>query len=340
MTELSRTEKALGALTDELGAVEERVAARKDLSADARDDHKELEASAADEKAVQNAHETLAGALADTVTKFAKRSVEKDPVSGEYKYGDRYRARATKVAQQREDLLELTLTLLEQLSGASAAQEARELEAERKRQLELAAQEEAEAARRKQEAEEAALVAEQEAREQEEARQRRLEDAAHRVVAAQRTEEDVVYARDRPVVDAFMNSRSVGMDAVEESVELITTFAGADASARRRAQNALHHLRALFARIVAHPESEAVRTINAMNAKFRADIADVPGCREFLAAAGFKLVLRIEHDEEGVETRTVFYISEEPDLATQMDAWSAWFDLQKAVADLLEHASV
>lgn len=340
MTELTRTEKALKALAAELAGVEERQEARK-LSAAESSDKKYLEEKANDEKAVQKAHEELSGALADTVAKFAKRSQEKDPVSKEFKYGDRYRSRAQGVSEQREELLELTVNLLEQLSGASAAQEARELEAERKRQLELEARAQADEAHRQQEAEEAALQAEADAKAEAEAKQQRLEQAADRVIAAQRTEEDIVYAKDKATIDAFMAKRKPGtMDIVEEALEQMITYGGADAGARRRAQGALRHLRALFDRVVAHPESEAVRTINAMNQQFRLDIAEVPGCREFLASTGFRLHMRVDRDDEGVETKSVFYRSEEPDLATQMDAWSAWFDFQKEIADLLSRASV
>ena len=57
------------------------------------------------------------------------------------------------------------------------------------------------------------------------------------------------------------------------------------------------------------------------------DIGRHPGGKEILIAAGFEL-----GEIDGVPS----FISKEPDLESDMDRWSAWFDLLKATLALLD----
>jgi len=138
-----------------------------------------------------------------------------------------------------------------------------------------------------------------------------------------------VFARDRRVVKPFMDGRTPGPDALAEATGLLSAGSEQDGGVARR------ELHKLFERVVAHPESEACRTINAMNKVFRAKVAPVPGALEVLVAAGFELRLVVETSDSGVETKSVVYFWPEPDLASDMDGWTAWFDFVKTVPEAL-----
>lgn len=164
------------------------------------------------------------------------------------------------------------------------------------------AQEEADLARRAQEARQARLEAEQRALQQEE--QERLEQ--------QRVDRE------------WMDSIPKGPDGVKQQLEVMKQATKDEPGAYSTAITALH---TLFSQIVAHPEENNFRRIRRNHAKFQQDIGRHDGGMQLLIAAGFRL---------GAIDDVPCFISTEPNLETQMDEWSEWFDLLKATLEKLE----
>ena len=90
---------------------------------------------------------------------------------------------------------------------------------------------------------------------------------------------------------------------------------------------ALDALYTLFSQIGAHPEEIKFRRVRRDHPKFMEDIGRHDGGKEVLIAAGF-----IFAEVEGVKC----YLSKEPDLASDLDGWSDWFDLIKATTSIIE----
>lgn len=315
MTELRRTQDRVGEVASALGAVETRVSDGARL--------------AEDEALVAEFRDELTGELATRVSKFERRAVEKDTESGEFTRNTAYREKVRQLAERHKALLDASLELLEALLGAEA--KAKEIAKEQRAAEEAAAADRVSAEAQAAEAAEAeaARLREEAARAEEIAKAERVNAAAKIVLDAQHTPEEDCYKRDRKAVDAFMEKRKVGLDAVAAALDLVDDRGAASGAA-------IKELCTLFERIVAHPEEEPCRTINALNGTFRKLVGDRAGGREFLAAAGFELRFVVEKDDDDVETKHVLYVCPEPDLATDLDKWTAWFDHMKAVLALAE----
>ena len=90
---------------------------------------------------------------------------------------------------------------------------------------------------------------------------------------------------------------------------------------------ALTALHTLFSQIVAHPEETKFRRVRRDHPKFKVDIGRHPGGKELLIASGFRL---------GKIDEVPSYISTEPNLEKEMDAWANWFNLKKQSLDCIE----
>jgi len=331
MTELSRTEKALGVISEQLAALEEKYAKGEAVS---------LDEKAEDEKTVAALHAELVGEISTSVEKFQRRAQEKDAVTGKEKYGEKYRKRATAAFDRKEELYRLSLNLMEDLSGAAAAAEAKMAEEERRRRVEEECKAELEA-KRKSEADAAASAAEKERIQREaEEKQERIKEAAAAVAEATRTEEDRIYLKYKERIDKFMSARNPGEQSILDALSIVKDCAAIDDQSREKSTYMLKQVATLLEKIIAHPESEAVRTINVLNDHFQQDIVHVPGSIELLIACGFKLLLRVEVDDKGVETKYIELLAEEPDLATQMDEWESWFNHLKTAQQIVKQASL
>jgi DNA repair exonuclease SbcCD ATPase subunit len=211
------------------------------------------------------------------------------------------------VAQQEEAARQAALKqeeLRTQQENEQKAEEELQLREEQRQQEEARsaqAREEAELARRAREARAAREETERRAQEQE----RRMREKAERV--------------DRE----WMDSIAKGPDGVREQLQKLRERTPSGET-HQTALNALH---TLFSQIVSHPEEPTFRRVRRDHARFHEEIGQYPGGRELLIAAGFRL---------GAIDDVPCFISTEPDIEKEMDAWSEWFDLLKATLNLLE----
>ena len=122
----------------------------------------------------------------------------------------------------------------------------------------------------------------------------------------------------------WMASIAKGPGGVREQLQILSESTASDPGAYTAALNALHML---FSQIVSHPEEVNFRRVRRDHAQFHKDIGQYAGGRELLIAAGFRL---------GAVDDVACFISTEPDIEKEMDAWSEWFDLLKATLEILE----
>jgi hypothetical protein len=166
---------------------------------------------------------------------------------------------------------------------------------------------------------------EEAAREEERLRAEQARQVEEARVAARRAREEAEQA-DR----IWARSVGRGMDAVREQLSVLLESAAADddPKAQKTAIGALH---TLFSQIAAHPEDPNHRRIRRDHAKFHEDIGRHKGGKEVLIAAGFEL---------GAIDDVPCFLSKEPNIEDDMDAWASWFDLLKGTLGLLEEQLV
>jgi len=158
-------------------------------------------------------------------------------------------------------------------------------------------------------------------REREEAeRLRRLLQSQH----AERQAQEEADRRDREWV-AGINK---GTDGVRVQLKILLESTANDPEAQTAAITALY---TLFSQIVAHPEEPNFRRIRRDHPGFQEDVGRHRGGKEILIAAGFRL---------GTIDDVPSYISTEPNLEMDMDAWSEWFDLLKATREIIQEQLV
>jgi PUB domain len=87
-------------------------------------------------------------------------------------------------------------------------------------------------------------------------------------------------------------------------------------------------LHTVFAQIVSHPDEERYRRIRRNHPQFVQDIGQFTGGTEVLICAGFQLGM--------VDGTIPAYICKEPNVETDLDGWSNWFNLLKGTLDLIE----
>ena len=188
-------------------------------------------------------------------------------------------------------------------------------------QQEAIRQAQADRDREYQQQEEAKRAAEEEQRKQEEVQQqqeaaaRAAEEAdlAHRaeqVRQAQRQQQEAAAQAERDWIESI----PIGPEGVKQQIQILKDDTASDPAAQKAA---LEALLVLFTQIAQHPEEINFRRIRRDHPQFHQDIGRHRGGREIFIAAGFKLVK--------IDDIPCFY-SKEPNLETDMDAWSDWFD--------------
>jgi hypothetical protein len=285
---------------------------------------------------------TMQGALGIQMIKFRKRLSETDPITENPRYGDKTHARVTRLLQAYEDLDE-SLRLIyndddnnDNNNNKSEAADAL-VELQHKAALEEAAN--MEALRIQQETERAAVAAvvlAQEARlkDQREAaaaaedeRQRQREAVETEALQAIEMERRAV-AQAARAAQEWQARIPRGAGEVRKQLQSLLSSTVADTTAQTTAIEALH---TIFSQIVARPEDVKFRRIRRNHPQFQADIGRHVGGRETLIAAGFRL---------GSIDDVPSFISTEPDIAKDMDGWSAWFDLLKETLAVIEDALI
>lgn len=112
---------------------------------------------------------------------------------------------------------------------------------------------------------------------------------------------------------------------------------------------AITSLHLLFSQILKHPEEENNRCIRVKNNRFHQDIGRHDGAQDILIAAGFQI--RRTMADEGEQQHSgdanvvvndttddeITLLMIEPNIETQMDDWSMWFDSLKDTHEVLEH---
>lgn len=176
-------------------------------------------------------------------------------------------------------------------------------ENEKKLEMELKLKEEMEQVQKQKEREELARRAE-------EARIQRIENERRAIEA------------EREADRAFLSSIEVGVEGVKKQLQVMR-----DHSSQSEYNIGLRALHTIFKQISSRPEEIQFRRIRLDHPQFNEDIGRHCGGKELLVAAGFSL--------QHIDGKKCLF-SAEPDLMTDMDSWSSWFDLIKATFQHLD----
>jgi len=84
----------------------------------------------------------------------------------------------------------------------------------------------------------------------------------------------------------------------------------------------------IYTEVHKRPENELARKVKLENAKFHEEIGQHEGGKEALVAAGWSLQ-KLDGEK--------FLVLVEPNLETDLDGWSTWFDRIKEVREILEN---
>ena len=125
---------------------------------------------------------------------------------------------------------------------------------------------------------------------------------------------------EKRIIDAIVR----GEEGVRIQLNRLRESCGNDRAALRVALRSLH---ILFSQITSRPEELRFRLIRSNHPQFEQDIGRWPGGREVLIASGFEII-EIE--------KITCYITKEPSLETDMDAWSDWFNSLKITVEAIE----
>lgn len=290
------------------------------------------------------------GNIQELMKKFHKRLNEKDPITNKPRYGTKTAERVQLMLQKNNELLHIILHRTfgeETVQGVgdhtnndasiniipdnnSVLHMIRNLASDEMKEKERV--EQVELDKQKRLVEERLMMEQQileELRNQEEEQRRQIEserEETSRIARmareyALRAQREIV-RRDEEWVASIPNKKTI--DGVKEQLRILIEATANDLSKRKNALSALH---TIFAQIVANPEEMNFRRIRRDHPKFINDIGQYPGGKELFIAAGFKLAI--------IEDFPSFY-SKEPDLESDMDGWSAWFDLNRATLKLIE----
>lgn len=272
--------------------------------------------------------------------KFQERLGEKDPITEAPRYGAKTAERVSQLLSLYEALRQVVWPAFGMKLEQEAESNADNAETtpqenldnniasklrERIAQQEQSAREAELEAQRKQQEEEARQKAEEEAQQQAEEERRRAEEAelSRRVEEARQAQRQAEEAAAQEERD-WVNSIPKGPNGVRQQISSLKESTANDPMAQK---NALTALLQLFTQIVKHPEEINFRRIRRDHPKFNEDIGRHSGGKEILIAAGFRLATLDE---------VPCYFSKEPDLESDMDKWSAWFDNLKATLEVVK----
>lgn len=287
-------------------------------------------------------------ALLPKIERFTQRLHDTDPVTKAPRYGEKTMTRVKSIVHSHKALLlgmESAFTENNMIKNCSSGVDTviqilqRSIDDQHKvlkdhlslEKSQKIAQEQAQ--REKQEAlerEQLLLEEERQAKKQREieelAQQAELvrQQKLHRLQEEQQARQEQIMA-DR----AFMKSIIKGSDGVRLQLQKLRESC-CKIDNKKDHEVATSSLHTIFSQILAHPDNEQFRKIRKSHAGFLNDIGRHEGGIELLIAANFKIV-RMEANENDI-----FFYSREPNIETDMDGWSNWYDGLKKTLELIE----
>lgn len=269
--------------------------------------------------------------LKPKIEKFQKRLNEKDPVTGNPRFGEKTQERVTHLLHcynfVRQYVPDNTDPACESNPLHQLEIQLKKEQEEQKMQIEIletrALQEQLikEEEERRRKIEEAQL--EQQRKEEEARIQQEERERLHQQAQQARQER----ARQQQQEQNWFNSIEKGAEGVKRYLKRLKQSTG-DQPAHVYAK-AVESLYRIFQQINAHPEETKFRRIRRDHEQFVEDVGRHDGGVELLIAAGFEL---------GAIDDVPCYLSKEPDIEKDMDGWSNWFDVNKATLEILEEA--
>lgn len=272
---------------------------------------------------------------------------QRDPITEAPRYGERTASRVKALLASYDALVEAIRLVFEGeeqdhdtgTSKAVVVQDLQNIVAQQKEETRRAALQEEVRLKKvvEQEEERVKQLLQEEERQEEEARsareceERELARRAQEVRAARQEAErraletERMLRQERERADReWMDSIAKGPDGVRTQLQRLREGTANDPVAF---QTALHALHKLFFQIVSRPEEANFRRVRRAHPKFHEDIGQHAGGRELLIAAGFRA---------GLIDDVPCFISTEPDIEKEMDAWAEWFELLKVTLEILE----
>ena len=282
----------------------------------------------------------LGGMILNVVVSFISSPQQLDPITGAPRYGENTMNRVQELLKTYDSMLEafkvvfgdsdklnegnVSITVIDDMKETLKAQQEAQ---QQKKQEELATKE---SQMLKEQAEHQARL-DDEDKQQQEARwlhDREVEGlsraaeasrlARQNVQLEQRRQQEESERLDRDWVASIMK----GEQGIRKYLALLRA-----STTPGDCTTALTALHTLFSQILAHPEETKFRRVRRDHPKFTEDIGRHPGGKELLIASGFRL---------GKIDEIPSYISSEPNLEKEMDAWADWFDLKKQSLDCIE----
>jgi hypothetical protein len=268
--------------------------------------------------------------LAPKIQKFQKRLEEKDPVTGNPRYGEKTQTRVTAIVStytairnqipSDDDSNHPLLHLNEEYQRQQGSLKRKEI---------LKAQEEL---RRRKEGEKL----KQEQLEKKEMRKKQQEEQLEK----QRSEQEAllraqaIEARNARLhreqqEQEWFDSIKKGKEGVKCYLEKLKESTINEPPGVQR--KAFLSLLTIFQQINAHPEEIKFRRIRRTHEQFVQDVGRHEGGIEVLIAGGFVL---------GSIDDVPCYLSKEPDVEKDMEKWSEWFEINNSALELLERASL
>lgn len=284
--------------------------------------------------------------LEPLASKFRQRMSIKDPVTNQPRYGDKTMNRVITLLQ-KYDALKIAVDIVNGHNGDGDGEGKRtkalvqNLEEQCNSEVAMAKVQEEEkdkCLKILQEGEEQKRKDDEQNRKQQEFEEelrlkREREELAARAEVArlqrvQRVlEEERAIQAERERERAYVNSVPKGQDGVKAMMKRLRE----SCEDKKELDTALDALYTLFSQIGAHPEEIKFRRVRRDHPKFMEDIGRHDGGKEVLIAAGFSFA-----EVDGVKV----YFSKEPDLESDMDGWSNWFDLIKATVGIIEEEMI